>query len=111
MKALRERERLGGRVFLTGGTGYLGSLLAAQMLHDGWADHLVIPTRLQTSGEVPTALERELIALGSGPRSAAGRVDTFHWQGAEAVTVESLAAMLKEARITSIVHCAGCLDY
>ena len=111
MKALRERERLGGRVFLTGGTGYLGSLLAAQMLHDGWADHLVIPTRLQTSGEVPTALERELIALGSGPRSAVGRVDTFHWQGAETVTVESLTAMLKAARITSIVHCAGCLDY
>lgn len=111
MKALRERERLGGRVFLTGGTGYLGSLLAAQMLHDGWADHLVMPTRQQTSGEVPAELERELKALGSQARSAVGRVDTLHWKGAETVSVESLVFMLREARITSVVHCAGCLDY
>ena len=111
MKALREQERLGGRVFLTGGTGYLGSLLAAQMLHDGWADYLVMPTRQETSGELPVELERELKVLGSQAQSAVGRVTTIHWKGAETASVESLAAMLREARITSVVHCAGCLDY
>ncbi|MFG6439802.1 SDR family oxidoreductase [Roseateles sp. LKC17W] len=111
MKTLREHERLGGRVFLTGGTGYLGSLLAAQMLHDGWADAVVMPTRCETAGEVPENLERELKALGAAPDAAVGRVRTIHWTGAETASVESLAALLQEARITSVVHCAGCLDY
>lgn len=111
MKPLLDPPRQGGRVFLTGGTGYLGSLLAAQMLHDGWADYIVMPTRRKTSGDVPEEIERELKALGAESGSANARVTAIHWQGAETVSIESLALMLEEARITSIVHCAGCLDY
>jgi nucleoside-diphosphate-sugar epimerase len=111
MKALRDQERLGGRVFLTGGTGYLGSLLAAQMLHDGWAKYVLMPTRREASGDVPGELERELRTLGAGAGSAEGRVNTIHWKGAETASVESLTGMLTEARATSVVHCAGCLDY
>jgi nucleoside-diphosphate-sugar epimerase len=111
MKPLLDRPRLGGRVFLTGGTGYLGSLLAAQMLHDGWADHVVMPTRRAVCGDVPEDLERELKALGAAADCAAERVTAIHWEGAATVSIESLAAMLSQARIASIVHCAGCLDY
>ena len=111
MKKLREHERRGGRVFLTGGTGYLGSLLAAQMLHDGWAECVVMPTRRPSSGEVPGELERELKALGAAASAAVDRVTTLHWQGAETASVESLVKMLTDARATSVVHCAGCLDY
>lgn len=111
MKMLRDQPRQGGRVFLTGGTGYLGSLIAAQILHDGWADHLVMPTRNQLPDGVPPMLVRELNVLGADEELATSRVTTLHWTGAEQASVDELTAMLIEQRISTIIHCAGCLDY
>ena len=97
---------------LTGGTGFLGALMAAQMLTDGWADHLVLPSRREVAaGNIPDEIQRELRALGKNPDDFSGQVTTIHWQGAETATVERLANTLRAGQADTIVHCAGCLDY
>ncbi|RZJ62665.1 MAG: NAD-dependent epimerase/dehydratase family protein [Acidovorax sp.] len=112
MKTLLDTPRQGKRVLLTGGTGYLGSLLAAQMLRDGWAEHLVLPTRRPpATGSIPDEVRNELQALGDLPDRHGHRVASIHWQGAESATNESLRAMLEAHGVDTIVHCAGCLDY
>lgn len=112
MKTLLDTPRQGKRVLLTGSTGYLGSLLAARILHDGWAEHLVLPTRRPSgSGAIPDEVRAELHALGIAPDQQARRVDSIHWQGAESATTERLRALLETHKVDTIVHCAGCLDY
>lgn len=112
MKTLLDAPRQGKRVLLTGGTGYLGSLLAAQILHDGWADHLVLPTRKPSDlGPIPNEVRTELHALGAAPDRHLHRATSIHWQGAESATAESLRALLETHKVATIVHCAGCLDY
>lgn len=112
MKALLERARRGGRVLLTGGTGYLGALAAAGMLHDGWADVVVVPTRQDIApGTLPPPILRELEALGACPEDHASRVVAYRWAGAEDASVEALRELMARERIDTVVHCAGCLDY
>ncbi|UXY15879.1 NAD(P)-dependent oxidoreductase [Chitiniphilus purpureus] len=110
MNALRETARQGKRVLLTGGTGYLGALLAAQVLGDDWADTLVVPSRqMQAADAVPEAIQRELLALGADPAALAGRIEVVGWQGAEHVSHDELVGML--TGVDTVIHCAGCLDY
>lgn len=112
MKTPLQNPRLGKRVLLTGGTGYLGSLIAAQLLSDGWADHLIIPTRQNDTGvNIPQAVHRELVALGQVPDEFETRMTTVHWQGAETASKESLENMLRSGKVDTVIHCAGCLDY
>ena len=112
MKTLRDTERLGKRVFLTGGTGYLGSLIAAQTLLDGWADHVVIPTRRSDAGDgMPEEVRSELVALGADPDRFAAQVSTVRWAGGEHAGIDDLRAMLVDNAIDTVIHCAGCLDY
>ncbi|PKM29968.1 MAG: hypothetical protein CVV07_09830 [Gammaproteobacteria bacterium HGW-Gammaproteobacteria-11] len=112
MKAPLQAPRHGKRVLLTGGTGYLGSLMAAQLLSDGWAEHVVIPTRQADNGSrVPQEVQRELVALGQTPDEYESRVTTVHWQGAETASTESLESMLRSGAVDTVIHCAGCLDY
>lgn len=107
-----QTARHGGRVFLTGGTGFLGALMAAQMLSDGWADHLVLPSRREVqTGSIPEEVQRELLALSKNPDDFSGQITTVHWQGAETATVELLENTLRAGKVDTIVHCAGCLDY
>lgn len=108
----RTAARRGKRVLLTGGTGYLGSLIAAQVLHDGWADHVVLPTRREVApGVVPEAVSRELLALGAEPEAYAGRITCLGWDGAESASTEMLESMLADGGVDTVIHCAGCLDY
>ncbi|WP_255988991.1 NAD-dependent epimerase/dehydratase family protein [Chitinolyticbacter albus] len=110
MNALRETARQGKRVLLTGGTGYLGALLAAQVLSDDWADALVVPSRrAQTADAMPEEIHRELIALGADPDRLADRIEVVTWKGAEQVSHEDMVSML--AGVDTVIHCAGCLDY
>jgi nucleoside-diphosphate-sugar epimerase len=111
MKELLEHPRTGGRVFLTGGTGFLGTLLAAKILREDWADFVVIPTRQPTESGLPDALSIEIKDLGADPECFADRLSFVKWDGAEFESAESLASMLAEFRITKIIHSAGCLDY
>lgn len=112
MKKLLEHARRGGRVLLTGGTGYLGAALAAQMLHDGWADHVVMPTRrMPAPGEAPPEVLREWQALGRSDAELGPLVTALAWAGAETADTDTLVAMLLKAGTQSVVHCAGCLDY
>ncbi|WP_148717147.1 NAD-dependent epimerase/dehydratase family protein [Chitinolyticbacter meiyuanensis] len=110
MNALRETAREGKRVLLTGGTGYLGALLAAQVLSDDWADTLIVPSRrAQAAGTMPEEIHRELIALGTDPDRLADRIEVVAWKGAEQVSREDMVSML--AGVDTVIHCAGCLDY
>lgn len=112
MHTLRDTPRRGGRVLLTGGTGYLGGLLAAQLVHDGWADRMVMPIRRTTAtAAVPERIRNELAALGADVAEACRRFETVPWQGAETATAEALRELLERQRIDTIIHCAGCLDY
>lgn len=112
MKTPLDAPRRGKRVLLPGGTGYLGSLLAAQMLHDGWADHLLLPTRRPVPGDgMPDEVRRELQVLNGGTDRHGYSLATVTWQGAESTTTETLVEILQEGGIDTVVHCAGCLDY
>jgi nucleoside-diphosphate-sugar epimerase len=112
MTPLLDAPRSGGRVLITGGTGYLGSLAAAQLLADGWAEHVVLPTRKPPAdGGLPSELVRELEALGLPVQAVASRVSTVAWSGAESQTEASLAALMHEHGVQVLLHCAGCLDY
>ncbi|MFN7693179.1 MAG: SDR family oxidoreductase [Burkholderiales bacterium] len=112
MHRLFEAPRPGGRVLITGGTGYLGALAAAQLLADGWADHLVLPTRkAPADGGVPEELAREWAALGQPADALAARVSTVAWAGAEAQTEASLETLMRAHGVKVLLHCAGCLDY
>ncbi|WHS61115.1 SDR family oxidoreductase [Pseudomonas sp. G2-4] len=112
MKTPLQTPRHGKRVFLTGGTGFLGALMAAQALSDDWADHLVIPTRRGNHNVgIPEEVQRELLALGRSADEFEKKVTTVHWQGAETASVELLESMLRSGNVDTVVHCAGCLDY
>lgn len=110
-KRLRDTPRSGRRVLLTGGTGFLGSMIAARVLHDGWAGHLVLPTRRADGQRAPAEVAGEYAALGGDQADLEDRITTVAWDSAESATLESLVAMLKDGDVDTIVHCAGCLDY
>lgn len=112
MKTPLQTPRRGKRVLLTGGTGHLGSLIAAQLLSDGWADHVIIPTRKSNTGDsIPQEIQRELMALERVPDEFQMRLTIVHWQGAETASVELLEDMLRSGKVDTVIHCAGCLDY
>ncbi|WP_089936734.1 SDR family oxidoreductase [Candidatus Entotheonella palauensis] len=97
-------------LLLTGGTGYLGSLIASTLLvnedveiilpiregHD--ADSVLLPIRIeieiQGSRFLPEHVERlRLVKLPS--------LDSLH----------ELDTVVRESGVDQIIHCAGCLDY
>lgn len=96
---------------VTGATGYLGSLIVARILHEGWASSVLVPSRNPDTSAMPAAIAAELSALGADPARFADRVETVRWNGAEGSDEPGLAALMEARRIRTLVHCAGCLDY
>lgn len=99
------------KVFLTGASGYLGALIAAQLLAHSQCE-LVIPLRRSSSVDaLRTRLEMELVALGHDWNAVEARVQVIDWSGAEGAASADWAVPDAPPGIDEIIHCAGCLDY
>lgn len=99
------------RVFLTGASGYLGGLIAAQLLARSECE-LVVPLRPSSSAEgFRSRLSLELAALGYEPDALQARVHVVSWSGAEGAGSPDWDVPSVPEGIDEIIHCAGCLDY
>jgi mycoketide-CoA synthase len=93
-----------GTVLITGGTGTIGSLIAAHLVSSGRTRNLVLVSR--QGGRAPGAAElvAELTGLGA-------RVTLAQCDAADRVRLqEVLAAIPAEHPLTGVVHSAGLLD-
>lgn len=98
-------------VFLTGASGYVGTLIAAQLLADG-LHKLVVPLRSGTTREMfAERLKIELNALNLTWDEVSSRIYILYWNGMEDINNAKLADELKALEIDEIIHSAGCLDY
>lgn len=90
-------------IFLTGGTGYLGGLIAAVLLSSDDC-RLVLPIRPHHTRQSALApIRAELAASGIEPDT----VDFNRVLTPVAWTIDDLSAW----GVSEIIHCAGCLDY
>lgn len=98
-------------VFLTGGSGYIGALIAAWLLVNDDCS-LILPVR---EGADPNAfrgrLQTEVDALGGDMAAVERRLNLYPWRGTADIGNNDWAATLDSAGIDEIIHCAGCLDY
>lgn len=100
-----------GTALVTGGSGYVGSLIVAQLL--ARSDYrLVVPLRSET-GPFLERLDRELAALDCHRDAAiTERLTLISWHGATASeTLDDWRVKFRDRGIDEILHCAGCLDY
>jgi nucleoside-diphosphate-sugar epimerase len=97
-------------ILLTGGTGYLGSLIAATLLVDGEVQ-LVVPVRKSHDFQSLIQPIRAEIEVQGG---------SFHPEYGERLRVvglppfealRELDLVVRESGVDEIIHCAGCLDY
>jgi nucleoside-diphosphate-sugar epimerase len=94
-------------VLLTGGTGYLGGVLAAGLLRDP-TSRLILPVRSQHTPEsVLNHIAAEL--FDEAPPGWQERVRVLPLPPAN--DIPALAPGLRRMKIDSIVHSAGCVDY
>lgn len=109
--ALRPSAFQPRRVFLTGASGYLGGLIAAQLLARSECE-LVVPLRASSSAEAfRSRLAMELAALGYDSAPMQARVHVVGWTGAEGAGTAGWDVPGVPDGIDEIIHCAGCLDY
>ncbi|MBX2796354.1 MAG: SDR family oxidoreductase [Myxococcales bacterium] len=95
-------------VLVTGASGYLGSLAAAELLaHTD--HHLLLPVRATHRAEnVLARIGRELQATGGSQEVLArARVVALPALG----SMRQLDRAVDESGVQQILHCAGCLDY
>lgn len=99
------------RVFLTGASGYLGGLIAAQLLARSECE-LVVPLRSSSPAEgLRSRLGMELAALGYDADALLARVHLVDWSGADGASAAGWDVAGVPDGIDEIIHCAGCLDY
>ena len=103
------------RVLLTGGTGYVGALIAAKLLLDPAVENIILPTRRAPEDGPISMVEHELVALGvtddAQKAELMSRLTWVRWKDwsdlAEPAFMQDLAARGFE----TIIHAAGCVDY
>lgn len=109
--SLRSPRFRPGTALVTGGSGYVGSLIIAQLLAK--SDYrLVVPLRGDQSLFLER-LDRELAALnGDRGEAIAGRLVLVPWQsGEDSDPLSDWRVRLSDYGIDEVIHCAGCLDY
>lgn len=98
------------RVLLTGGTGYLGGLIAATLLAQEDVE-LVVPIRVHYDADgFWDPVRSEILArTGVFPSSFLDRVHIVELPPLDAL--DRLAPVLDSLDVQEIMHCAGCVDY
>ena len=97
-------------VLLTGGTGYLGGLIAATLLTEEDVD-LVLPVRRSND------LESLLLPIRAEIEVQGGSFDSGYQERIHSIELPQFDALheldqaVREFNVDEIVHCAGCLDY
>lgn len=98
-------------ILLTGGTGYLGALIAATLLVEERDVRLVMPVRLGHDIESLLQPIRAEIEVQGGDFQQAYR-DRIHVVALPQFdSLHELDSVVGEFEVREIIHCAGCLDY
>jgi nucleoside-diphosphate-sugar epimerase len=105
-----DRPGAPGAILITGGSGFLGSLVAAAALAESDATVLLPIREPHTRDSVLAPIVAELAAEGRPVREAAlARVVTVPLPPPERTA--ELLPIARELGVRDILHCAGCLSY
>ncbi|MES2319410.1 MAG: SDR family oxidoreductase [Pseudomonadota bacterium] len=100
------------RVFLTGGTGYVGALIAAKLLLDPELEAIIVPTRRAPEHGPLAMIATELAALGvTEPEAMLARLSWIRWKDWSDLAEPAFMERLAENQLDTIIHAAGCVDY
>ena len=97
-------------LLLTGGTGYLGALIAAKLLTDEKVN-LVLPIRRNHDRESLIRPIRAEIEVQGGVFEPAYQDRLHPVELPECESLHELDRTVHELGVDEIIHCAGCLDY
>lgn len=100
------------RVFLTGGTGYVGALIAAKLLQDPELESIILPTRRAPEDGPLAMIAAELAALGvTQPDAMLARLSWIRWNDWSDLAEPAFMDRVAGNDIDTIIHAAGCVDY
>lgn len=99
-----------GAVLITGGSGYVGGLVAASLLADG-QDTLVLPIRPHRDPEAVRRMIGAELRLGYGVDDATVLERLVFVELPPLGELQELDPLVVEHGVDQVVHTAGCLDY